>query len=357
MIKSNVKEDMKEIIRQAAIIHPGAIGDCVLVLPLAQYLKETLGYHCIDLIAHSDYVRFYPGRTPVDQIRSMESLPLHRLFAPIDSFTVEEKKDSLVEAFSKYEHVISFLGEENEPFEQNLLFVIHCSHSGETTMMPLSGAADEHTSLFYIRQFAIKNSLEIPDQPVLTNTWISGSSQDMAIGTDILCRYGIGPQEAVCLIHPGSGSDGKCWPLDHFHAITEVVMSQHLKPVFLLGPAETQRLSQQDVQKIKNVAPLLTDLSLDNVLGVLSCADCFLGNDSGISHLAGAMGKKTITFFGPSNSVQYRPLGPNVYVVQAAGADFTNPSPDTRKWVQRCIEDILSGTMTEKHLTQTDKPL
>jgi hypothetical protein len=345
---------MKEIIRQTAIIHPGAIGDCVLILPLAQYLKETLGYHCIDLIAHSDYVRFYPGRTAVDRIRSMESLPLHRLFAPIDDFAVEEK-DSLVEAFSKYEHVISFLGADNEPFEQNLLFVIHCSHSGEVTMMPLAGPADESVSSFYIRHFAQQNGLELSGQPILTHVWIHGLPQDMAAGTDILWRCGIGPEDSICLIHPGSGSDSKCWALGHFHAIAELVTSQHLKPVFLLGPAESQRMSQQDIQKIQTVAALLTNLSLEHVLGVLSCADCFVGNDSGISHLAGAMGKKTIVLFGPTNPMQYRPLGPNVCVIETAETDFTNPSPDTRKWVQRCIEEILSGSSTQKHLTHDGK--
>jgi hypothetical protein len=347
---------MKEILRQAAIIHPGAIGDCVLVLPLAQYLKETLGYHCIDLIAHTDYVRFYPGRTPVDQIRSIEGLPLHRLFAQAGEFTVGEK-DVLVEAFSKYEHVISFLGTDNGPFEENLLFAIHCSHSGETTMMPLSGAADEHTSQFYIRRLALNNGLEIPNHPVLTNTWISGLPEDMATGMDILWRSGIGPQEAVCVIHPGSGSDIKCWPMDHFHAVTELVLGQKLKPIFLLGPAEKQRLSEQDIQKIQTIAPLLTDLSLENVLGVLSCADCVLGNDSGISHLAGAMGKKTIAIFGPTNPVQYKPLGPNVYVVHATDTDFANPCLETRKWVLRCIDKILSGQAAQKHLTQNDKPV
>jgi heptosyltransferase-3 len=345
---------MKEIVRQAAIIHPGAIGDCILVLPLVHYLKETCGYHAIDLIAHADYVRFYPGRTAVDQIRSIESLPLHRLFAPLDEFTIE-KNDVLVEAFSKYEQVISFLGSDTDTFEQNLLFAIHCSHSGDTTMMPLSGAENGPVSSFYIRHFAQQNGLELPAEPHLTNLWITGLSQDMAAGTDILCRSGIGPQESVCVIQPGSGSDSKCWPLEHFQAITELVLSQHLKPVFLLGPTEIERLSEQDIQKIQSAAPLLTDLSLENVLAVISCADCFIGNDSGISHLAGAMGKKTIAIFGPTHPAQYRPLGPNVYVVQTTDTDFKNPSPDTRKWVQRSIEEILSGQATQKHLTQEDK--
>lgn len=347
---------MKEIIRQAAIIHPGAIGDCILILPLVQYLKQTLGYHKVDLIAHTDYVRFYAGRTAVDQIRSIESLPLHRLFTGPDDFKVDQK-DILIDAFEHYEHMISFLGTENEHFEQNLLFALHCSHSADVTMVPLAGDKNEPVSSFYIRHFALENDLGSPTQPVLTSTWINGLSLDMAAGTDILWRHGIGPHDSICLIHPGSGSDKKCWPVEHFRAITELVISQKLKPLFLLGPVEEERMSVQDKQKIEIAAPLLSGLSLENVLGVISCADCFIGNDSGISHLAAAMGKKTITLFGPTNPVQYRPLGPNVYVLQTNEPDFTNPSPDTRKWTENCIASILSGCQTQKDLTQPDKSL
>jgi heptosyltransferase-3 len=347
---------MKIEIKKAAILHPGAIGDCILLLPLAKFLKETLGCGLIELIAHTDYVRFYPGRTCIDQVRSIESLPLHRLFAATGEFAVEQK-DRLIEAFAGYEYVVSFLGAENEHFEQNLLFAIHCSHSGEATMMPLAGPADEHTSLFYIREFARQNYLEPPVQSALTNVWISALPRDMAVGTDILSQYGIGEQSPVCLIHPGGGSTAKCWPAEHFSAIAEIARGQSLKPVFLLGPAEMERLSEQDKQKIQNAAPLLSGLNLENVLGILSCADCFLGNDSGVSHLAGAMGKKTIVLFGPTNPVQYRPMGPNVYVIQTTETDFTNPSPAARKWVEQCIEDILSGSSVQKHLTRTDKTL
>jgi hypothetical protein len=343
-------------IKKAAILHPGAIGDCILILPLAKFLKETLGCGLIELIAHTDYVRFYPGRTCIDQVRSIESLPLHRLFSATGEFTVEQK-DRLIEAFAGYEYVVSFLGAENEHFEQNLLFTIHCSHSGEATMMPLAGPAEEHTSIFYIREFVRQNHLEVPEQTALTNVWISALPQDMAMGMDILSQCGIGEQHSVCLIHPGGGSTAKCWPVEHFSAIAEITRSQSLEPVFLLGPAEMERLSTQDKEQLKTAAPLLSGLSLENVLGVLSCADCFFGNDSGISHLAGAMGKKTIILFGPTNPVQYRPLGPNVYVIQTTEADFTNPSSAARKWVGCCIEDVLSGVSVQKHLTQTDKTL
>jgi ADP-heptose:LPS heptosyltransferase len=59
-------------------------------------------------------------------------------------------------------------------------------------------------------------------------------------------------------------------------------------------------------------------------LELLSCADAFLGNDSGITHLAAAMGVKTIAVFGPTNPAIYSPIGPDVTVV--ASSDLASPT-------------------------------
>jgi len=82
----------------------------------------------VDWIGRTEYIEFYPGRTAVDRIRSMESIPFHRFFQEEIAFELEDG-DPLIAHFSGYEQVISFLGFENPHFEQNLLFTIHCSQS------------------------------------------------------------------------------------------------------------------------------------------------------------------------------------------------------------------------------------
>jgi ADP-heptose:LPS heptosyltransferase len=63
-------------------------------------------------------------------------------------------------------------------------------------------------------------------------------------------------------------------------------------------------------------------LSLTEVVGLLSCAWRFVGNDSGITHLAAGMGTDTIAIFGTSNPDIYRPVGPKVTVVRGEPATF-----------------------------------
>ncbi|MCK4998021.1 MAG: hypothetical protein KAS23_00750, partial [Anaerohalosphaera sp.] len=105
--------------QHAVIIAPGAIGDCILTLPLAQFLKEKIGIGSVDMIAKSEYTDFYPGRTCINLVRSIDTIEMHRLFMDRNKFEVEQF-DPLVMAFSKYDWVVSFLGDKGSDFEANL---------------------------------------------------------------------------------------------------------------------------------------------------------------------------------------------------------------------------------------------
>ena len=79
---------------------------------------------------------------------------------------------------------------------------------------------------------------------------------------------------------------------------------------------------------------MLEDLPLSSILAVLSLANAFVGNDSGVSHLAGAMGIRTFTAFGPTNSQVYHPLGERVEILNADAETFlTCPSPGLQRQV------------------------
>lgn len=333
--------------RQVAIIHPGAIGDCVLILPLASFLKKTLGFSLIHLIGRSDYISFYPGRTCVDRVRSMEQIQFHRLFESVNDFTVEEK-DRLIVSFADYEHVVSFLGEKHEHFEQNLLFTIHCSHAGEVTILPLTPTASEHAASFYIRRFVESNSLECPVPQSYSETLIHPFAQDLQEGNDLLQEFGV-PDCRICLIHPGSGGKHKCWHLDNFLAIARHLRTKQIVPAFLLGPVELERFSQEDILKIQNTGPIISNIRLEQVLKILFCVDFFLGNDSGIAHLAGAMGKKTIAIFGSTDPANYSPIGPESIAVICSSESFQSPSENAQQQVMDEIDRLLTPKQSQNH--------
>jgi ADP-heptose:LPS heptosyltransferase len=77
---------------------------------------------------------------------------------------------------------------------------------------------------------------------------------------------------------------------------------------------------------------------LAQVLGFLSCADAFIGNDSGITHLAAALGVRTLAVFGPTNPAVYKPTGPAVTVFANNTTTFAK-KPSVR--MQRELLDVL----------------
>jgi ADP-heptose:LPS heptosyltransferase len=142
------------------------------------------------------------------------------------------------------------------------------------------------------------------------------------------------------VIHPGSGGRHKCWHLRNFLSVARMLANEGAEVVFLLGPAEREQFSESETAEIKRTGRTLANLTLADVLAVLGCARGFIGNDSGIMHLAAALGIRTVAVFGPTDPVIYGPLGPAVTILRSDSPDFTNAiSEDLR---QRICEILLA---------------
>jgi heptosyltransferase-3 len=316
---------------RGVILQPGAIGDCVLTLPLAEFMKDCLGLGGVDILGHTEYIGILPGRTCVDGIRSIDSVDLHRLFVETDTFDLVDG-DTLINTFGDYAWIVTFLGEPDSNFEQNLIFTANCSRSAEviTLSMKPSEKLSAHITDFYIQQFVAQSGLSLEPRPVLhrtpngekTKSLIKAAKADINRGRELLEEINVDPSEKLVVIQPGSGGLHKCCHLDNFLSVAKVLTSEGVEVIFLLGPAEMERLSVSAIGKIETVSRILTNLPLADVLAVLSNASCYIGNDSGITHLAAAMGVKTVAVFGPTNPAVYRPIGPAVTVLRSNNADF-----------------------------------
>lgn len=310
--------------RCGLILQPGAIGDCILTLPLAGFMKDCLELGGVDILGHTEYIGILPGRTCADGIRSMDSVDLHRLFAEAETFDLTDD-DPLINVFADYAWIVTFLGEPNSNFEQNLIFTANCSHSAEviTLSTKLPKKFSSHIIDFYIQQFITQSSLSLELPRIRPgDVLIRATEADVNRGRELLKETRIDSSEKIVVIQPGGGGLDKCWHLDNFLAVAKELGYQGMEVVFLLGPAELDRLSDETIKNITGVAKCLTDLSLNQVLGLLSCADTYIGNDSGITHLAAGLGIRTIAVFGPTDPVVYRPIGPAVTVFTSQTTTF-----------------------------------
>ncbi len=340
-----LREKGAEAAKQAqrgAILQPGAIGDCILTIPLAKFMKDSLGLGTIDILGHTDYTGILSGRTCIDGIRSIDSMDLHRLFTPNKTFDLADG-DPLINAFSDYSWIATFLGEPDSDFEQNLIYTINCSHSAEviTLSMKPPKVSSTHLTDFYIQQFIEQSGLSLEHEKVKSDeAMINATEADIKRGKEVLKDIDIDSAKKLVIIQPGSGGPNKCWHIDNFLAVAKELGLKDNEVIFLLGPAELDRFSKTNIKKISSVAKCLSDLSLTQVLGILSCADIFLGNDSGITHLASALGVKTMTLFGPTNPAIYGPIGPAVTVFAKKTKSFAKKaSPKSQKQLLGILMD------------------
>jgi len=322
------------------IVQPGALGDCILTLPLARLLKEQLKLGSVTVLGHTRYTGILPGRTCVDCVQSIDSVSLHRLFLPTEEFDLDDN-DPLISVFAGYTWIISFLGEPDSSVEQNLIFTTNCSHSAEVITLSAKPKAEfsGHITEFYARQLIGESGVPLEPPPSRLDTvLIEATRTDTAAGMELLEEMEADFSKKLVVIHPGSGGVGKCWHIDNFVALAAQLSQADFEVIFVLGPAESERFGEKVISKIGGVAKRAADLSLAQVVAILSCADIYIGNDSGITHLSAALGRRTISVFGPSRADWYRPVGPAVTVLKSENTDFSKkPCPELQRQVHRLV--------------------
>lgn len=113
------------------------------------------------------------------------------------------------------------------------------------------------------------------------------------------------------LIHAGSGAAKKNWPIDRFLQLAEHLEEQGRMVEWIRGPAEERLYVSPDAHTLE-VSSIVT------LARHLTGASLYMGNDSGVTHLAAACACKTIAIFGPTDPEVWVPLGEHVTVIANA---------------------------------------
>ena len=130
------------------------------------------------------------------------------------------------------------------------------------------------------------------------------------------------------LVHPGSGSASKNWPAERFAAVIRALD----QPVRLVV-GEADACAAADVERALGQRSRRLTCNLSDLAARLAGCAAYLGNDSGVSHLAGLCGTRTVVMFGPSDPGLWRPVGPRVTTFE-----FQTPIAEVaRALVDQCV--------------------
>ncbi|HVX30600.1 MAG TPA: glycosyltransferase family 9 protein [Nitrolancea sp.] len=132
-------------------------------------------------------------------------------------------------------------------------------------------------------------------------------------------------------VNPGARMLSKRWPAIMFGELASNLIHQYQADIYVIG-ADSDRDAVQTTVDFTDgpVANLSRRLSLDETGALCEYADLYIGNDSGMSHLAAAVGTPTITIFGPTDPNLYRPLGPRSIVCAPDGPAHARRPRDLR---------------------------
>ena len=116
--------------------------------------------------------------------------------------------------------------------------------------------------------------------------------------------------EPFALIHPTAAFDTKQWATEKFARVAEELTARGLASIAIVSPKEDRVLESLASGSSAPVVGL-SDLSLPEVTALASRCRVFVGNDSGIAHIAAAAGAPCMVIFGSSNVAHWRPWTTN----------------------------------------------
>jgi heptosyltransferase-3 len=123
------------------------------------------------------------------------------------------------------------------------------------------------------------------------------------------------------IIHPGSGSPQKCWPLESYLRVADAITRGGRSCTFILGEVELDRWPGDAIRRIEAAAQTTRPRDYLQLLEQLRGGGAFVGNDSGPAHLAGIIGTPSVVLFGPTDPAVWKPLGPRVSVLRKQPLD------------------------------------
>ena len=252
-------------------IRGGAIGDFVLTLPALKAIREAFPQAHFEILGYRHIVALADHRFYADATRSLEDGKLARFFA-----ADAELPSELCDYFASFDLIVSYLFDPDSIFERN---VKRCS---KARFLPC------FTKIDGAENAAIQLAHPLEELGLTATDFAPRLYPSKA---DRVSAASIWPTDGAIAIHPGSGSQSKNWPIEHWLGLIKQLSAKRSgTPLLIIGgeddvaPLTTLRAA------VSEQARFLTNLPLVELAAVLERCSCFIGHDSGISHIAAAVG-------------------------------------------------------------------
>ena len=265
----------------------GALGDLILTLPVLREIRQAFPDAEVELLGVLPQARLAMPEY-VDRVERVDSIE----FAPL--FAESELPQALRDRLSRFDLALNFFADSDSVITRNL--------TGAGIRTVVGGAkqpsAETH-AVYHLASVLEPLGLTLRDPvPALAIEPSPGYSSRLAF-------------------HPGSGSAQKNWPVNCWTELIQQCEGRFNDFLLIGGEADEAVVEEfmASCQSLRVTTLFGADLA-ELSLALNACA-VFVGHDTGISHLAAAVGLPTVALFGPTNPNVWAPLGSHVRVVRA----------------------------------------
>jgi hypothetical protein len=254
-------------------IHPGALGDVLLAVPALRALRGAPGGPVV-LAAQPRIGALLEALTVVDGHLAFDALGLDALFVDDPA-----RRPRLPDA----ERVVCWFGARDPVFVRRLGELV--SATGVAPSVGDDRLVWEH----------LLATVRAPPGDWCAPIVAPGAVR--ALGAETLAAARVDMPPPWLIVHPGAGGAAKCWPAGAFaRVITTVAARARMNVLVHQGPADAEAAAALRRYLGAGVA-WLVEPSLPALAGTLAHAQAYLGNDSGVSHLAAALGVPSLVLF------------------------------------------------------------
>ena len=325
---------------------PGALGDTLLVAPALARLRRTCPHAQLTYWGNERAAQLLRQMGLVDRVVSFEHLALAPLFIGAGGVRAPETASRIGKLLDRPEAAILWLRRSDGV--RQALAALGCTTMVSTPSLPPGartdgstepGAAPPHAATYLVQ--TLDGWLGPGPGSALSLPRLAPTADAQAWVSNLWQQLGLPDDQPVVALHPGSGGTRKNWPAERFASVAALLAARDVATLLIAGPADATAAAKVAALAGASVrrAPPAT---LDRIAALLDRCRAYLGNDSGITHLAALTGTPTAAVFGPTDPAVWRPLGQRTRVVRAAGQGGTH-WPEVAEVAETVFRALDSG--------------
>ncbi len=286
------------------IHHDGALGDVILSLPAMSLIR-----------AHSDFIHLAARADIVNLLLQLGFIE--------EATRADSSKYLSLYAGCPDEHLRSFLGQFHKAFifTANEDTVIASSLKNILFETSLIKTIPSENSNIHIAEFRLK---QLADSPQLTadetSNYLKIPQVCLQRSYELLINSGYKKNSPLLAIHPGSGGLKKCWALEYYFELIDLLMRRYNPFVIIFSGSAESETAKAEINNFisgkRNIVHIF-DTELIMAASLLSLCDIYLGNDSGISHLASLFCRYVVAIFGPTDPSLWKPASKNTVIISS----------------------------------------